>query len=280
MYVIHIKIIIPHYLLINSTYPDSQPTKPTWTQFPLALCSHLCWRVRYKPKSNVSKSRSHRGRWQMNVGWLPVHLREAVSSPQLLTQVLMLETAKHQLLKQQHPQPGWDTLHPPPHFINFNQLFILLQGNRGIIGSVGVQTLASQVLVGCYLTEGLLCLFTRQRNSALCSPLGNTSAGEGKPNKTQQLQERTEEIRRRYSHVQLKAFVLKSFKGEGEKEVDLSSLILCYQVVRGSLSGLIWCNCTYPVTAGFADIPPSIPLYVPRTVPLLTRSEGRVEHKA
>lgn len=50
--------------------------------------------------------------------------------------------------------------------------------------------------------------------------------------------------------------------------------------MRGSLSGLKWCNCTYPVTAGFADIPLSIPLYVPRTIPLLIRSEGRVEHKA
>lgn len=113
MYVIHIKLIIPHYLLINSTYPDSQLTKPIWTQFPLALCSHLCWRVRYKPKSNVSKSPCHRGRWHKNLGWLPVHLRGVVSSPQLFTQVLTLESAKHQLLKQQQPQPGWDTLHPP-----------------------------------------------------------------------------------------------------------------------------------------------------------------------
>lgn len=80
-----------------------------------------------------------------------------------------------------------------PLFINFNQLFLLLQGNRGIMGSIGAyRILESQVLVGYYLTQSLLCLFSREtRTEPLLSavPWGIHLVRKGNPIKAEQLRE-------------------------------------------------------------------------------------------
>lgn len=85
--------MIPHCLLINSTYPDSQPAKPTRPPFPL-----VSFLLVDKTRAKVQCLQKLQGKRRMNLG-------KAVSSPQLFTQVLTLENAKYQLLKHQHPLP-------------------------------------------------------------------------------------------------------------------------------------------------------------------------------